>query len=609
MALSVAANLVMTSQAEAACDRPVLASNRAAFCGYFYNREDFYGDDVFRGGIPWWVDSPGEFINFINNYRLNGTAQHRIGARFIILTMLGAPGGTPSWQADARYNEWVNLVNDYAAAGKITWNYAHPFPCGIINSYYQDNFVDDAFYREPSSAGVCGPSVMRPSIIFRHPVTNAILYAIKRDCANPIGEVYGLPPVAYNLGGSLAPGSGTPPFSGIIQPGITYSLTPNVWNPSPVGARPFTMEVGNLSPAYVTYQGISSPGGYDTGSGFSGGCSSGAANCWYWSYGGGLPNGATSAQTNGALFSVSGATPEGTVVCFNLTLNPSDSSGTRYTSGPSCFTVYRPHYPGIIGTSGDVHAGGGLCGQTQTSGSITTRSQSNSVGEYVVSASGIVSNFGSDNAAGGSSATLGKNGNYATVCRPDLVALARAYVNANGSYRTLSSGSWDVGALPSSSTGIYVHSGGSLLLRGTYSGNRPITIVSLGGTVTIANRIILSAPATTGDSVPSIGIIAAGDIEIAGAANQVDAYLFSNGTIDTCSEGNTAACRNTLTVNGFLMARGLQFKRLGPATGPTATVGERINLTGQLYLNPPKFFDSASVVNLLQHQGERAPLN
>jgi hypothetical protein len=62
-------------------------------------------------------------------------------------------------------------------------------------------------------------------------------------------------------------------------------------------------------------------------------------------------------------------------------------------------------------------------------------------------------------------------------------------------------------------------------------------------------------------------------------------------------------------VNGFLMANGISFRRFGPFTGPTATVGEQINLTGQIYLNPPKFFDNTASLNLLQGQGERPPLN
>lgn len=615
MGLSVTSSLAMGGQAEAAvgsCNsRPDIAYQRAKWCGYFLNNQDTNGTHVFDNGIPGYVNTAAEFINLINNYRLNGDTQHKTGARFIILTMLGAPGGTAPTQANTRYAEWVKLVNDYAASGLINWNYAHPFYCNILNSYYQENFPDDAFYTEPASAGRCGSSVTRASIIFRHPVTNQIVYALKRDCANPIGEIRALPPVAYDLAGSLTPGAGTPPFNGIIQPGLTYRLTPSVRNPSQVRSDPFVLEVGNLTPAYISYSGALSPGGYDTAApGYSTSCAPGVANCWHWIYGAGLPAGVTSTQTSGALFTVSNATPDGKLVCFNLTVNPARNDGTRETSGASCFTVYRPHYPGIIGTSGDVHAGGGLCAQAQANGSINTHALSNSIGEYVVSASGIVSNFGSDNAAGGSSATLGKTGNYATICRPDLVALARSYINAGGAYRPLGNGGWNVGALPASASGVYVHNaGGNITLRGTYSGNRPITIVSLGGTVTISNPIILNALATTGDNVPSIGIIAAGGIEVAGAANRVDAYLFSNGTIDTCSEGNVAACRNTLTVNGFLMGRRILFKRLGPATGATATVGERINLTGQLYLNPPKFFDSASIINLLQHQGERPPLN
>lgn len=604
LALSVSVNLLTPVKAEAAtgsCNtRADLAYNRAEWCGYFLNNEDANGSRVFDNGIPSSVNTAAEFINLINNYRLNGDTQHKIGAKFIILTMLGAPGGTASSQADVRYNEWVALINGYAALGKIDWNYAHPFYCNILNSYYQENFPDDAFYTEPASAGRCGPTVTRQSIIFRHPTTNAILYAIKRDCANPIGEIKPLQKIPYDLTGSLTPGVNTPSFGGIVEPGRTYQLVASVYNPAIVPADPFTMQSGNLNSAYVQNAGVAAPGTY------TGSCAP-SAPCWRWDYST-LNGRATSTRTFN--FSISPTVPEGTVVCFNLTVDPARSDGTRETVGPYCFTAYRPHYPGIIGANGDVHAGGGICDGMLTNGTITTRSQSNSLTEYVLSASGIVSNFGSNNTAGGTRATLGRTGNYSRVCRPDLVKVARDYYNAGGGYTPLGNSAYNLGSMPASATGIYIHNtGGNLSLSGTYTGSRPITIVALSGVVNITNPVVLNAPSLEGKDAPSIGIISANDININGAATRVDAYLFADGTINTCVEGNTAACRNTLDVNGFLMSRAILFRRLGPATGGTATVGERINLTGQLYMNPPKFFDSAASRNNLQNQGERPPLN
>jgi len=234
--------------------------------------------------------------------------------------------------------------------------------------------------------------------------------------------------------------------------------------------------------------------------------------------------------------------------------------------------------------------------------------------EYVVSANGTVSGYGSNNVPGGAAATIG---NYSSICRPDLVATAKAFFQSSVSstdYASLGGGTYDVGgalfnSMPGAATGIYIHNGGgNVVLHGTFT--RKITIVMLTGDLIIDSNLRLGSTSKTATNVPSLGIIAANDININGAATQVDAYLFANGTINTCVEGNTPACLNTLNVNGFLMSKNLLFRRLGPkVAATTATVGERINLTGQLYLNPPKFFDNAANVNLLQNQGEKPPLN
>jgi hypothetical protein len=612
VAMQLGVMLLGTPSAEAfTCPQPAATPfNTTRWCGYFYRGPQSTGNNVVNGGVPASVNSTATFINFVNGMRTGGNTQQRVAAAFIILTMLrvnSAPGAVTLATANARYTEWVNLVNAYGAAGKITFFYAYPFPCGIVNSFYQPAFQDDAYYFEPASQGVCGPGVTQSSIIFRDLSSSTIVYAIRRACANPIGNLPGLSPANFNLTGALSPGTGTPSFSGIVQPGATYNLTPSVSNPSTGSSVVFTMEVSNLSPAYIQNAGVSTPGPYDTDSAIiyaAVGCN-GTSPCWQWSYAT-LPPGATSSQSNGARFTIAPATPEGTSVCFGLRIAPSNTAGAVLTQGPYCFVVYRPHYPGIIGEDGDVHAGGGICGQAQNpTGAITGNSGAASLGAYVVSASGTVSAFGSNNAAAGNGATLGRTGDYYAICRPDLVEVGRSYFLSGQPYLPLLGNNIDVGTL---AAGVYVHNGGgNVRLHGTVT--QKVTILSLTDSLIIDAPIILNSPTTTGNNVPSLGIISAGNIIINGAANRVDAYLFSNGTIDTCAEGNAAACRNTLTVNGFLMANTLSFRRLGPVTGGGATVGERVNMAGQIYLNPPKLFDSAADVNLVQNQGEKPPLN
>ncbi|HSX01573.1 MAG TPA: hypothetical protein VLF67_05010 [Candidatus Saccharimonas sp.] len=583
--------------------------NTTRWCGYFKRQYEDTGAPVLNGGIPGGVVNVASWVNFVNGLR-SGTTQQRTAAAFYILTMLkvnSSPGAVTIAYSNTRWNDWLTMMNWYAAnPGYVDFNYGYLFPCGILNTYYQRTRQDIAYFFEPASSGVCGLGVRQAAILFYDPITGLPAYAIRRACANPIGGLPGIGPLPWSLTGSLTTGTGTPPFGGILQPGVTYNLSPSVTNTSIAPATNFTMAVGNESPAYIQYAGSSSPGGYATVVGYGSPCPA-TTPCWYWGYPG-LPAGVTSAQTNGLQFTIAPATPEGTSVCVDFIIFPSSSSGGSVSQGPNCWTVYRPHYPGVIGTDGDVHAGGGVCGQAQNAnGAVTTSPQSNSLGEYVVSASGLVAGFGSNNTAGSTAATLGRNGDYYTICRPDLVTVGRNYFLGGQPTLPLPAGSHDVGLM---APGVYVHNGGGdVTLYGTFTNK--ITILALTDRVIISGPLMLSAPPASASNVPSMGIIANGNIVINGAANRVDAYLFSNGTIDTCAEGNAAPCKNTLTVNGFLMGNTLAFHRVGPASlgGPTATVGEIINMTGQIYLNPPKLFDSAADVNLLQSLGERPPLN
>ncbi len=629
-ALAIVTQLFTAPVAQAAsCADPPIAAGRADWCGYFDNGFSQTGDSVLLGGIPGWVgdgigDDTQDFLDFINNYRLNGDAWQQTGARFIILTMMGFPGGTPRSQADDpfTFDSWVNNVRAMGP-NQIRWHVQVPFPCGTLNTYHQDGFNDDAFFFEaPNSGDGCGPLATVDSIQFGDGAGGGfgnVLYTIKRSCANPIGNPNPIPKSPYNLSADVQPGTDIP-SNNIIQPGQTYHLSPVLTNTTNVPTLGSTVEINNHNPAYADNAGTAA-GPPVTSAGYQvGGCKQGAPECWSFHYPGFGPN-QTNTQPNGVLFSVPAGTPDGTVLCFSATVWQSNANPGSQATGPQhCFTVYRPHYPGIIGSNGDVHAGGTLCGQTTASQhSINLNSNSNSYNEYVLSASGTIAGYGSNNSPGNTAATLGNAsglGNYYSICRPDLVAEATKYftTTAPPSWTPLAGGSYDLASLPASPSGIYIANGvGSISLHTSAAGfsiAKKITIVALSGTtVTIDGTIKLNTPNVPGSQAPSVGIIAAGDINIKGAATRVDAYLFANGTINTCLEGATAACLNELDVNGFLMANALSFRRLGPGTGPTATVGERITLTGQIYLNPPTFFDDASTINLLQNQGEKPPLN
>ncbi len=611
---------------------PFPVHGRGEFRGYFTDTYDCGGHDVWTEGIHGMTNA-NQFIDYIKWRLYNGDAQQRVGAKFIILTMLGGHDKNPASPNGAQIADWEQRVRYAESQGWISWNQMYTFN---VNTMYQGpptssteagggskygcpvipnpppNPVDDAYFPVAVQTD--------PSIVFRNPSTGQFYYALRIVCANPLGNldgIPGLPQVDYNLQVNLQPGSDAPPWGGIIEAGKTYHLTPIVQNFGPGASFDSYMDVNNFQYQYVTVRNAATTGGWAHNQGYISGAPPNRCNygpeCWFWWYRS-IPNGQIVTQPNGLTFATRSDTPDGQQVCFNAAIVPHNLANQPAFFPPPpqpalCYTVYKVHHPGIVSTNGDVHAGGDLCGRAQTTtGNIHTNPSNNSLNEYVVSANGVAGNFGSNNTVGGSAATVGRNGNYYSVCRPDLSAVAIDYLSVGVpgvDYTILPGGSYDVGALPAVPGNVYYFSG-EVRLRGTF--NRKMTIAA--PSVIIDGNIILNAPSTSGGQAPSLGIITNGYIEINGGVTRVDAYLFADGSINTCADGNVPACANTLTVNGFLMANTLSFRRLGPANAASsATVGEQINLTGQIYLNPPKFFDNAAGENLLQHGGEKPPLN
>ncbi len=525
-------------------------------------------------------------------------------AAFLILTMLGHPGTDPLLggnivsgvaYAKTQFALWSSFVQQYASGvipgASVNWNVMYPFGQGtVINSLISGNGTE-AIITTFANEGTLS------SIVFRHP--DGTTYIIKLMCGNATGSLAPFPD--FIVEGGIRSGVGTPLPGGAIIQGPQYQVDSYAYwaggaLPPPPGVITLTV------PPQVTPN-------LTTLAGYGGVWNPATRTVTYGNLNLGLVSpGPGNAAHRFLDWTLNAGVPDQTIVTFSAVVSPSNRSGGSAGPYTISYEAVSPRYPQVIGSSGDVHAGGGLCGQAQTTGNVTGHSSSASLTEYVLSANGTINNFGSNNVAGGTTASLGRTGNYYSICRPDLAAVAQSYFQAGQPYTALPGGNFDLASLPASPTGIYIHNGGgNISLHGTF--NRKITIVSFTGTVTINGNIILDGPANAGSNVPSLGIISAGDIIINGAATRVDAYLFSNGTINTCAQGNVAACRNILTVNGFLMSRNLSFRRLGVALGPIINPAERINLTGQIYLNPPKFFDVAADLNLLQNQGEKPPLN
>lgn len=167
---------------------------RSQWHGYFNNALDDKGTYVlpmdYEGGtraIPNSVNSASEFINFIKYTKLDldgngsGNAQEKTSAAFIIHTMIGTPAGQRNRPPTAaQIAEWEQRVNYASSQGWISWSTTYTY---TVNSYYQGpkgggSPNDDAFYDESGSSNV--------AIVFRDG-TGKVVYALRRQCANPVG--------------------------------------------------------------------------------------------------------------------------------------------------------------------------------------------------------------------------------------------------------------------------------------------------------------------------------------------------------------------------------------------------------------------------------------
>lgn len=203
---------------------------RQPYYGYFLNDYDAYGADVWepntgpaacRGtglAMHTGINTKSEFINFVK-CKLGGNTQEIWGARFIIQTMRGGTDHTAPSSADI--TDWENRVNNPDVI--VDWGSSILIRSWTINSYYQGtgsgaNPKDDAFYADSDSS----------NYVVRFIEGGVEKYKIRRVCANPVGELPGLPAnPAFNITGySNVSAPGIPAGSNIeVPPGTLLTWT------------------------------------------------------------------------------------------------------------------------------------------------------------------------------------------------------------------------------------------------------------------------------------------------------------------------------------------------------------------------------------------------
>jgi hypothetical protein len=505
------------------------------------------------------------------------------------------------------FDRWALMVRSYDAQGLVDWNFKTTKPADHLNSTWtpidMNGFQwgqDDVFLSNPSVYPVSEIKFSSPS---------GALYEINRRCGNITGEVNPLPD--FDVLPVLQSGLGTPPAGGNIHPGQPYVLRSGAWN-------------STGTPAQQTYL-LTVPAGVTPVAPYDGGSWDPAARTITWSNVAIPVNGFGSAVFKDLDFTVTPGTPS-SALSFNLTVGPVNLGGSNRSTSIS-YNVQNERMPAVQGLHGDIHAGGGLCGLSSGSGLIKGNPKSDSGGQYVVSASSDRIDFASndyanvnghhgngyghtdehDNADNGSNGSsilgIGSSGQYDRVCRPDLVQAAQDYVSSGGAFTAVTDPTFSL----ADKSGVYVYTGaGTINVSGVV--NNKTTLVSTRGNVRFNGSVTINNAVRAARDAPSLGVIAAGNIEIPANVNFIEAYLFSNDTINTCIDASSACSSTPLIVNGFLMGKTLSLHRLGPAGTQGSQIAEKITLNPQIYINPPALFDSGTALRITSGLGERPPL-
>lgn len=549
------------------------ANGRDCYFGYFTN--------VYDGGPPangtrFNVMSAPALLNVNNAAQLvstlssamggcpggalwNQNDQNAVGAAFIVVSMMyGAAGaGMPKNTACSVFAQWEATVYNLEASGHINFNLVHNF--GGVNS--RSTLVDAAFYPSTGSA---------LSIVFYNPSTGAPAYAIKKDCANPLGQIS-----AISLNYSLQPsiqvqrpdGSAV---SGPVEPGEQIVL------------RYYINNTGTTSSVPVTCDGrANNVGGYAVTSPPTGGGAP-SYTC--------RPPQPNQVFPAGSLTMVGGPeniTPvANTTYCRTITVTPATTSGNT-TSAEVCIPVVSKPYLKVYG--GDISAGGGL----ETAPNTCTANNNAAVAAWNRGTTGTYSGAGAQYAVQAMSTITefaSAQGNAGGAPVPTGLAFANSSTNLasgryGGSYGSTKcipdyfSQKPTTGVQPLASLtpgeGTYQASGNTTLAGANINPGDKVTVYVDGNLFITAN---INFPGSwTPTTIPFLKVVVRGNIYISGAVTQLNGIFIAQnnagagGIIYTCASGFSAptlangafynSCTNKLTINGAFMAHSVEFTR------------------------------------------------
>lgn len=588
-------------------------NGRDCYIGYFFGGYDGGPPatgtrfNVLSSPAMLGVNNADDLVNNVRSHMacaggtlLNAGEQNATGSAFIILTMLGYAPGTSKNVACQVFNEWADTVRAWAP----NTNYNVFYDFGGLNT--RSTKTDVAYYPSAQSQAW--------SIVFYNPANGQPLYAIKKDCANPVGRLQAIPK-NYTL---------TPHVDSVtptqIEAGSKMNVTSGVDTTGEVNSRNTQWEITLITvkpgkkaphedegPTISTEAPCQAHGGAPSGNYFQ----SGDADCRNASKGSGTFNLGSPSQNlkPGANGVDIGDVPVGTRICFALSVQPRSNSDNAWGhSKPVCTTVGKKPklqiWGGDIGVRGHIDTSTSVknvSGTSHTFGSwVEYGAFSVGVNNRFASASGLAEQTINDQSAWSKLTFANKDddgvtdafGEYTsgTGFRP-LPGVAE-YFATIADKQPISSPTVDPGTLTFATGGaVTVHTAGDVTLTGGTIGKGRSVVIIASGTVTIAGPITYADETLTKlQDIPQVVIIAK-NINIQEGVSRVDAWLVAKDTINTCSNFagtklTSGKCGSLLEVNGPVVTNRLILNRTaGSGTGEdSGDPAERFNLRPDAYL-------------------------
>jgi hypothetical protein len=294
----------------------------------------------------------------------------------------------------------------------------------------------------------------------------------------------------------------------------------------------------------------------------------------------------------------------GSRICRSLVVNPKNESGGPRASAEACVVIAKTPYVHFQGN--DVWAGGGFASISpacNAASKITTSAHALKDGsvagsgvEYAAFALGKITNFGSaGKAIINPAAAQGKMLTFSNVTSTNLGFYGAPQHCINDYISTYSGTPVTTLASP---VDVNNAAGGTWQINGahTFHGNVPNKsqqVYLVNGDVTIDNDIKYSDSYDSVGDIPSLVIIATGNIFVQSGVKQMDGLYVAHGTFNTCSNapaGNLSIndCKDQLVVNGSVIAGSLTLLRTYGADGGDDVArknpAEIFNFSPEMYL-------------------------